>query len=167
MRSLFQFPHCHYHYSTMRLGALFLPNPSPQKTTPFSLSFRLFLSSSSSPPPPSFLCRSRHFPSQHRPPSPKKTPFQASAHGMTWHDPYRWMADTDDPDLSDHLARENSYAEAFMADTKNLQRKLFSEMTDRLPAKVSTPPELWGHWFFTLAHFFFSTKFGVFFLCLE
>lgn len=84
------------------------------------------------------------------PPVPKKVPFAVSAHRKTWQDPYRWMSNTDDPDLADHLNKENSYAEAFMANTQNLQRTLFSEMKSRMPAKISTPPERWGPWF---AHF--------------
>ncbi|XP_026660273.1 protease 2 [Phoenix dactylifera] len=86
-------------------------------------------------------------PSQ-RPPVPKKIPFAASAHGRTWEDPYRWMSNTDDPDLLEHLNRENAYAEAFMADTRDLQRRLVAEMKGRMPPKLSTPPERWGPWLY-------------------
>ncbi|KAJ1412096.1 Peptidase S9, prolyl oligopeptidase, catalytic domain [Sesbania bispinosa] len=58
------------------------------------------------------------------------------------------MSNTDDPDLLDHLQRENIYADAFMADTRNLQSALSSEMKARLPATVSTPPERWGPWLY-------------------
>lgn len=58
------------------------------------------------------------------------------------------MSNTNDPDLSDHLNQENSYTEAFMADTHNLQRTLFSEMKSRMPTTVSTPPERWGPWLY-------------------
>ncbi|KAM5567500.1 hypothetical protein ABKV19_015527, partial [Rosa sericea] len=91
----------------------------------------------------STLCRD-HPSSPAPPPVPKKVPFTVSAQGRTWQDPYRWMSNTDDPDLSEHLNQENSYADAFMADTRSLQRTLVSEMTSRVPAKISTPPELWG-----------------------
>ncbi|KAK9266777.1 hypothetical protein L1049_012665 [Liquidambar formosana] len=120
------------------------------KRSSFSLNFHLIPAIS----PSSFfssLCRRANpsftVPSQN-PPVPKKLPFTVSAHGRTWQDPYHWMSNTDDPDLTQYLNHENSYAEAFMADTKNLQRTLFSEMTSRMPAKISTPPERWGPWLY-------------------
>ncbi|XP_023550805.1 uncharacterized protein LOC111808835, partial [Cucurbita pepo subsp. pepo] len=97
----------------------------------------------------SSLCKERIFslPSE-SPPAAKKVPFTHSVHGITLQDPYHWMANTADPDLADFLRRENLYADAFMADTQILQRRLFSEMTSRIPTKVSTPPEPWGPWFY-------------------
>lgn len=35
-----------------------------------------------------------------------------------------------------------------MADTRNKQNELFSEMVGRIPAKISTPPERWGNWLY-------------------
>lgn len=90
------------------------------------------------------------------PPVPKKIPFTVTAHGRSWEDPYHWMSKIDDPDLSDYLNRENSYAEAFMADTQDLQHQLFTEMNHRTPSVISTPPECWGPWFVLfplIAHF--------------
>ncbi|KAI3867369.1 hypothetical protein MKX03_036496 [Papaver bracteatum] len=82
------------------------------------------------------------------PPTPKKVPYRHSAHGVVWEDPYHWMSNTKDPDLSSYLNQENSYTEAFMADTKKLQQKLLSEMKSRMPPKISTPPERWGPWLY-------------------
>ncbi|XP_042502302.1 protease 2 isoform X2 [Macadamia integrifolia] len=82
------------------------------------------------------------------PPVPKKIPFTVSAHGRTWEDPYHWMSNSDDPDLLNYLNQENLYAEAFMADTENLQRELLLEMQSRMTPKISTPPERWGPWFY-------------------
>ncbi|MCI27442.1 protease 2-like, partial [Trifolium medium] len=62
---------------------------------------------------------SASFPPQ-PPPSPKKIPFTVSVDGRTWQDPYQWMSNTDDPHLLEHLNRENSYTNAFMADTLKL-----------------------------------------------
>lgn len=106
---------------------------------------KFFLSSSRF----SSFCKQPIFslPSQ-SPPSPKKLPFTHSVHGVTLQDPYHWMSNTHDPDLADYLRQENLYAQAFMADTQILQQRLFSEMTNRNPAKVSTPPEPWGPWFY-------------------
>ncbi|KAL5828577.1 hypothetical protein ACOSQ3_018045 [Xanthoceras sorbifolium] len=108
------------------------------------LSFKLIPAISSSS-----LCRLHTFTSpQQPPPVPKKVPFTVSAHGITWQDPYHWMNNTDHPDFINYLHQENSYAHAFMADTRNLQRTLFSEMKSRMPTKTSTPPELWGPWLY-------------------
>lgn len=110
----------------------------------------------------SSLCRGHPFSSPpDAPPVPKKVPFTVTAHGRTWQDPYHWMSDTNDHDLSEYLSRENSYAESFMADTHHLQRKLFCEMTSRMPTTISTPPERWGPWFvhFPPTHFVFLEKF--------
>ncbi|KAJ0986829.1 hypothetical protein J5N97_005185 [Dioscorea zingiberensis] len=87
-------------------------------------------------------------PSPFKPPFPKKIPTTISVHGSSWDDPFHWMSNTADPDLLHYLDQENSYAEAFMADTQELQRTLFSEMKGRMPPKVSTPPERWGKWLY-------------------
>ncbi|XP_057961397.1 uncharacterized protein LOC131153242 [Malania oleifera] len=118
------------------------------KKSSFPLAFRLFPHLSSSLF--STLCRGRHsfsFFSQ-TPPRPKKVPFTVSAPGRTWQDPFHWMSNTNDPALSEYLDLENSYADAFMADSHDLQRKLFSEMLGRMPPKIFTPPERWGPWLY-------------------
>ncbi|PQQ17042.1 dipeptidyl aminopeptidase BI [Prunus yedoensis var. nudiflora] len=120
------------------------------KRSSLSLSFCLFANVSSSLF--STLCRGHPFspppPPASPPPVPKKVPFTVSVHGRSWQDPYHWMSNTNDPDLSEYLNKENAYSEAFMADTGNLQRTLFSEMTRRMPTKISTPPERWGPWLY-------------------
>lgn len=95
------------------------------------------------------LCRrkpSPFSPPRDPPPVPKRVPFAVSAHGTSWQDPYHWMSNTTDPDFSRYLLHENSFAEAFMADTLDLQRTLFAEMNSRMPATISTPTERWGPW---------------------
>ncbi|MFQ6637469.1 hypothetical protein Gotur_013459 [Gossypium turneri] len=57
------------------------------------------------------------------------------------------MRNTNDPDFLNYLNQENSYAQAFMADTGSLQRTLVAEMKNRMPSKVSTPVECFGPWF--------------------
>ncbi|KAK8470713.1 hypothetical protein PHAVU_003G037801 [Phaseolus vulgaris] len=108
----------------------------------------IFTSSSSF----SSACRRRSLseppPPPQAPPSPKKVPFTVSVHGKTWQDPYHWMSNTDDPNLLEHLNRENVYADGFMSDTLKLRSVLSSEMKARLPPTVSTPPERWGPWMY-------------------
>ncbi|KFK41330.1 hypothetical protein AALP_AA2G115900 [Arabis alpina] len=82
------------------------------------------------------------------PPVPKKIPFVVSTHGITRQDPNYWMRNANDTDFTDFLERENSYAQAFMSDTENLRRDLFSEMKNRIPSEIFTPPERWGQWLY-------------------
>lgn len=106
--------------------------------------------------PFSTLCRNRNFiVPPDSPPVPKKVPFTVFAHGMSWQDPYCWMSNVNDPDFIRYLQQENSYADAFMKDTSELQRTLYFEMLGRMPAKISTPPERWGPWYilFIYIHF--------------
>ncbi|XP_071706770.1 uncharacterized protein [Rutidosis leptorrhynchoides] len=58
------------------------------------------------------------------------------------------MSKTHDPDFISYVQNENNYTEAFMADTHNLQRTLFTEMINRIPDKISTPPEVWCPWLY-------------------
>ncbi|KAK2989398.1 hypothetical protein RJ640_008072 [Escallonia rubra] len=102
--------------------------------------------------PFSSLCKTNPLPPPHdtstSPPVPKKETFTVSAHGLSWNDPYHWMSNTKDPDFVEYLHKENAYAEAFMADTQEVQQTLYSEMTNRMPSKISTPPERWGPWLY-------------------
>ncbi|KAL7132648.1 hypothetical protein ABFS83_12G088800 [Erythranthe nasuta] len=82
------------------------------------------------------------------PPAAKKVPFTATAHGATWQDPYRWMSDVGDPDFISYVNEENSYADAFMRDTGEMQRILYSDMVSKMPSIVTTPPERWGPWLY-------------------
>ncbi|KAL0430024.1 UNVERIFIED_CONTAM: Protease 2 [Sesamum radiatum] len=93
-------------------------------------------------------CRRQFTPALPQRPAAKKVPFTATAHGVTWKDPYHWMSDINDPDFISYLNQENSYAEAFMQDTLNMRRILYSEMVSRIPSKISTPPERWGPWLY-------------------
>ncbi|KAL1569852.1 dipeptidyl aminopeptidase BI [Salvia divinorum] len=93
----------------------------------------------------STACRKTHCPP---PPVAKKVPFSATAHGVTWQDPYHWMSNTSDPDFTSYINQENSYADAFMRETLELQNTLYSEMLSRLPPDITTPSERWGPWLY-------------------
>ncbi|XP_021293451.1 uncharacterized protein LOC110423548 [Herrania umbratica] len=132
--------------SAMSLLSRLISNPSTKPPT-FSLSFTLVSSLSSS----SFSskCRAAPIPAPSQlPPIPKRVPLTVSLHGHTWQDPYHWMRNINDPDFVDYLNQENSYAQAFMADTQTLQRAMVSEMKSRMPSKISTPVERYGPWLY-------------------
>lgn len=80
--------------------------------------------------------------------APKK-PHLKEAHGVKWNDPYHWMSTpTGKAQLTEHLHGENRYADAVMAETLSLQRRLVLEMEGRMSAELSTPPERCGHWWY-------------------
>ncbi|KAM0941718.1 putative oligopeptidase B [Dioscorea sansibarensis] len=123
-----------------------LSSSTLQKPSLFSFLFArllpsLFFSSS-------FSSCKRRTSSPFKPPVPKKIASTISVHGSSWDDPFHWMCNTSDPDLLRYLHQENSYAQAFMADTQELQRTLFEEMKNRMPPKISTRPERWGKWLY-------------------
>ncbi|MCL6709575.1 S9 family peptidase [Pseudomonas sp. R2.Fl] len=84
-------------------------------------------------------------------PSVAKKPVADTRHGITRTDEYAWLrADNwqamfKDPSLLDkeiraYLEAENAYVEAAMADTKDLQKTLFSEMKGRIKEDDSSVP---------------------------
>ncbi|KAL8533558.1 hypothetical protein ACS0TY_009817 [Phlomoides rotata] len=129
---------------------LLLSRTSTKKTLPSFTSF--LFPKLPSPALFSSLCRkSKHFqftPVAHRTPAAKKVPFTETAHGIMRQDPYRWMSNINDLDFISYINQENSYAEAFMRDTEEMQRMLYSEMVSRMPSKITTPPERWGPWLY-------------------
>jgi len=83
-----------------------------------------------------------------RPPVAPKTPFLKEAHGIDWNDSYHWMSTpAGKAQLTEHLHRENRYADAVIADTLPLQRRLVQEMEGRMSTELSIPPERWGSWY--------------------
>ncbi|TYH96528.1 hypothetical protein ES332_A12G183500v1 [Gossypium tomentosum] len=135
-------------YSDMHLLSRSVSNTSLRAHS-FSLSFALIPSISASSSSFSSKCRAEPIsvPSQ-PPPVSKRVPFTLSLHGHSWQDPCHWMRNTNDPDFLNYLNQENSYAQAFMADTGSLQRTLVAEMKNRMPSKVSTPVECFGPWLY-------------------
>ncbi|NKN35405.1 S9 family peptidase [Agrobacterium sp. a22-2] len=80
-----------------------------------------------------------------------KKPHRDTRHGITRTDDYAWMraenwqAMFKDPTLLDaelrrHLEAENAYMDAAMADTRDLQKKLFAEMKGRIKEDDSSIP---------------------------
>jgi oligopeptidase B len=80
-----------------------------------------------------------------------RRPIGLSQHGLTWDDPYAWlragnwqdvMRDPSvlDADIRAYLEAENAYQEAALADTRELQARLFAEMKGRIKEDDSTVP---------------------------
>ena len=76
-------------------------------------------------------------------PQLRKQPEKKSYHGYSWTDEYSWihqdncleiLRDTSklNPEVKKHLEEENTYTKENMKNTKNLQKKLFSEIEGRI-----------------------------------
>lgn len=85
------------------------------------------------------------------PPAAAKKPFTDTRHGITRTDDYAWLrADNWQamfkdpsilaPEIRSHLEAENTYMNAAMADTKELQKVLFGEMKGRIKEDDSSIP---------------------------
>lgn len=66
--------------------------------------------------------------------------YEIVAHGRTRTDDYFWMRQKDDPRVRQYLDAENSYTDAVMASTKDLQETLYGEILSRIQeTDVSAP----------------------------
>ena len=84
-------------------------------------------------------------------------PFSDTRFGITRSDPYAWLRDDNwqamfkdpsilQPDIRTHLEAENTFMEAAMADTAELQKTLFAEMRGRIKEDDSSVPSPDGPW---------------------
>ena len=91
------------------------------------------------------------------PPIAMQQPVVTHWHGKTVSDAYAWLRADNwqevmrDPailpvDIRTHLEAENAYTEAVLADTKDLQQKLFQEMKGRIKEDDSSVPAPDGPW---------------------
>lgn len=84
------------------------------------------------------------------PPLAKKLPHVVALHGQNIVDDYAWMRNlpTQDPDLIPHLEAENAHALSYMADTVDLQDKLYHEMRSRIKEADESVAAQRGRWFY-------------------
>lgn len=72
------------------------------------------------------------------------------AHGETRLDPYFWMNQRKDPEVIDHLNKENAYREQIMSGTTALQETLFDEIKGRIKEDDrSVPYRLDGYYYYS------------------
>lgn len=84
------------------------------------------------------------------PPVAKKVPHVVALHGKNIVDDYAWMRNlpTQDPDLIPYLQAENAYALSYMADTVDLQEKLYQEMRSRIKEADESVAAQRGGWLY-------------------
>lgn len=96
-------------------------------------------------------------------PIAKKQPYSQTHHGITTHDDYHWLRADNwqealrDPqllptDIKNYLEAENTYYDAAMADTCDLQATLIEEMRGRMQDDVSYVPEKWGDYAYNIRY---------------
>ena len=81
-------------------------------------------------------------------PTAKKIPHTTTLPWVTLVDDYAWMRDRNDPDLMPHLVAENAFHDAYMADTKDLQETLYTEMRSRIKEADQSVPAKRGRYLY-------------------
>ena len=83
------------------------------------------------------------------PPVAEKKPKELEIHGDVRVDNYYWLREREKPEVISYLEAENTYLEAAMADTDQLQQELFDEIVERLkPDDSSVPYEKKGYYYY-------------------
>ncbi len=83
-----------------------------------------------------------------KPPVARKEPNPTYLHGHTLEDDYRWMREKDSPEVIAYLEAENEYTDAAMAETKELQEKLYKEMLSHIKETDESVPYPDRGWFY-------------------
>lgn len=82
------------------------------------------------------------------PPRAPQRPFVREHHGDRVEDPYRWMADLEDPELRAYLEAENAYAEAMTEHLGPLRARIFEEIRSRVKEDDLSVPVASGPWWY-------------------
>ncbi len=82
------------------------------------------------------------------PPIAKILPKTDTLHGDTRTDPYFWMREKSNPEVTAYLEAENAYTDAVLAPTADLQETLYSEMKGRIQETDLSVPYKYGDYFY-------------------
>ena len=80
--------------------------------------------------------------SKPKPPIAKKIPYETSIHDTVLVDYYYWMKDKSrtDPDVIEHIEKENAYTDSVLSHTVELQEQLYQEIVGRIQkTDISVP----------------------------
>jgi oligopeptidase B len=86
------------------------------------------------------------------PPLAKVVPAEVMLGSKKVVDDYWWLRDKSNPAVIEYLNAENAYTDAAMKPTEALQKKLYDEMSDRLPDESETVPYRAGDWWYSTRH---------------
>ncbi len=84
------------------------------------------------------------------PPVANQVPHELTIHGNTRIDPFFWMNERENPDVTTYLEAENDYLRASLAHTEQLQERLFEEMKGRIQETDESVP------YFKNGYFYYS-----------
>ena len=83
-------------------------------------------------------------------PVARRIPHPTSVHGELREDDYAWMRDKENPEVLEHLAAENAYADAMMKPTESLQEALYKEILGRIKeTDLSVPYRRRGFYYYS------------------
>jgi oligopeptidase B len=82
------------------------------------------------------------------PPVADRRPHPLVAHGDERIDDWYWLADREDPSVTDYLRAENAWAESVLAPTEPLQLRLFEQIRSRVAETDAGPPTRHGPWWY-------------------
>ncbi|MFD2245872.1 S9 family peptidase [Pontibacter ruber] len=89
-------------------------------------------------------------PAQPQPPVAKKQPKELTMHGDTRIDNYYWLNERENPEVIAYLNAENDYTKQMLANTEELQEKLFKEIVGRIKqTDESVPYKKNGYYYYT------------------
>lgn len=84
------------------------------------------------------------------PPVARKQPKNIELHGDARPDPYFWLREKTNPEVISYLEAENAYTAAMMADTAELQAKLYKEILSRIKeTDLSVPARRKGYYYYS------------------
>ena len=85
-----------------------------------------------------------------KPPTAKKVAKELSIHGDTRVDNYYWLNKREDEEVINYLTAENTYKEAMLSHTKELQQELYDEIVGRIKQEdQSVPYKQNGYYYIT------------------
>jgi oligopeptidase B len=82
------------------------------------------------------------------PPRAKRVDHRREYHGDEFIDPYEWLRDKSDPDVTKHLTDENAYTEELTADLGPLRQQIFDEIKLRTKETDLSVPARRGNWWY-------------------
>ncbi len=84
------------------------------------------------------------------PPAARKETRTITLHGHTLQDDYSWLRNKENEEVLNYLRAENSYTEAVMAPTAELQQTLYREMLSHINETDISVPAQEGEWWYYL-----------------
>ena len=84
------------------------------------------------------------------PPAPARRPAVLARHADKRVDPYYWLRQRANPEVTSYLEAENDYTDLVMGSTKELEDQIYAEIVSRIQQNDTSPPLFFrSHWHYT------------------